>query len=159
VRRRITEELEEARRNARKEFAAHVDSARQAARAERERAFRELRQEVGELALLCAEAVLGEALDRDRHLKLARDAAERIARQPRRFRTRRPYAHLVTAIPMTPDEMAGVVRAMAQGFAEPVVLVPVVDPKILGGVVVAAQDAVVDGSVRGALDQVQARLG
>jgi len=47
-----------------------IDQGRQAIRAERDRAVRELRTEVGTLAIELATRVIGDSLDRDRQLRL-----------------------------------------------------------------------------------------
>jgi F-type H+-transporting ATPase subunit b len=73
--------LDEARANAERvrrdlrakaeaEAGRELDQARQAIRAERDQAIRQLRNEVGTLAVELATRVVGESLDRDRQLRL-----------------------------------------------------------------------------------------
>jgi F-type H+-transporting ATPase subunit b len=81
--------IDEARKTAeqvRKDGAARAeDEARQTVakaqeeiRAERDRALQELRSEVGALSVTLAERVVGQSLDKDRHLKLVDDYIEEL---------------------------------------------------------------------------------
>jgi F-type H+-transporting ATPase subunit b len=84
--------LDEARANAdrvRRELLAkaeadagrELDRARQAIRAERDQAIRELRNEVGTLAVELATRVVGESLDRDRQLRLVDQYIDELGNQ------------------------------------------------------------------------------
>ena len=84
--------LEEARANAdrvRRELLAkaetdagrELDRARQAIRAERDQAIRQLRNEVGTLAVELATRVVGDSLDRDRQLRLVDEYIENLGDQ------------------------------------------------------------------------------
>jgi F-type H+-transporting ATPase subunit b len=69
--RRMAEQLrQDMARKAEKEAQAIVSRAQDEIRAERDRVFQELRSQVGELSLQLAGRVVGESLDRDRHLRL-----------------------------------------------------------------------------------------
>src|SRR5439155_22191903 len=50
-----------------------VERAQEEIRAERDRVFQELKAQVGELSLALAGRMVGESLDRDRHLRLVDD--------------------------------------------------------------------------------------
>jgi F-type H+-transporting ATPase subunit b len=76
--------IEEARRTAEamrrdlvdraeREYQAILSRAQDEVRAERDRVFQELRAQVGELSLALAGRMVGESLDRDRHLRLVDD--------------------------------------------------------------------------------------
>jgi F-type H+-transporting ATPase subunit b len=84
--------LEEARSNAervRRELLAkaeadagrELDRARQAIRAERDQAIRQLRGEVGTLAVELATRVVGDSLDRDRQLRLVDEYIDELGNQ------------------------------------------------------------------------------
>ena len=84
--------LEDARANAdrvRRELLAkaeadagrEVDRARQAIRAERDQAIRQLRNEVGTLAVELATRVVGDSLDRDRQLRLVDEYIDELGTQ------------------------------------------------------------------------------
>jgi F-type H+-transporting ATPase subunit b len=84
--------LDEARANAervRRELLAkaetdagrELDRARQAIRAERDQAIRQLRNEVGTLAVELATRVVGDSLDRDRQLRLVDEYIEDLGNQ------------------------------------------------------------------------------
>ncbi|MFL5796544.1 MAG: F0F1 ATP synthase subunit B [Actinomycetota bacterium] len=73
---RVRKELQE---KAKEESDRIVESARAEIRAERDRAARELRREVGILAVQVAERVVGESLDGDRQLQLVDAYVEELA--------------------------------------------------------------------------------
>jgi F-type H+-transporting ATPase subunit b len=59
-----------------------VEKAQEEIRAERDRVFQELKAQVGELSLALAGRVVGESLDRDRHLRLVDDYIKELERMP-----------------------------------------------------------------------------
>jgi F-type H+-transporting ATPase subunit b len=84
--------LEEARANAERvrrdlrakaeaEAGRELERARQAIRSERDTAIRQLRQEVGTLAVELATRVVGDSLDRDRQLRLVDEYIEELGTQ------------------------------------------------------------------------------
>jgi F-type H+-transporting ATPase subunit b len=58
---------------AEKEYQAIVGRAQAEIRAERDRVFQELKTQVGELSVALAGRMVGESLDRDRHVRLVDD--------------------------------------------------------------------------------------
>jgi len=83
--------IEEARRTAEamrrdltskaeQEYQAIVGRAQEEIRAERDRVFQELKAQVGELSLALAGRVVGETLDKDRHLRLVDQYIEELGR-------------------------------------------------------------------------------
>jgi len=67
-------------------------------------------------------------------------------------------AHVTTAMPL-PDDQAERLRAALRGWLDAdVVLDPRVDPQTIGGIVVAVGDRTLDGSLRGRLQRIRARI-
>jgi F-type H+-transporting ATPase subunit b len=64
------------------EYQSIVSRAQEDIRAERDRVFQELRAQVGELSLALAGRVVGESLDRDRHLRLIDEYIEQLGQMP-----------------------------------------------------------------------------
>jgi F-type H+-transporting ATPase subunit b len=75
----MRKEMEE---RAQEQARAIVDRAQEEIRAERDRVFDELKTQVGELSLQLAERVVGESLDRDRHLRLVDDYIRNLENLP-----------------------------------------------------------------------------
>ena len=65
---------------------------------------------------------------------------------------------LVSSVELTDSEAKAFVDALGQRFAQEIQLSQVVDPSILGGVVIRAGDSVIDNSVRGKLNKMQEAL-
>ena len=59
-----------------------VERAQEEIRAERDRVFQELKAQVGELSLTLASRVVGESLDRDRHLRLVDEYIRELEHMP-----------------------------------------------------------------------------
>ncbi len=59
-----------------------VDRAQEEIRAERDRVFQELKSQVGELSLALAGRMVGESLDRDRHLRLVDEYIRELGAMP-----------------------------------------------------------------------------
>jgi F-type H+-transporting ATPase subunit b len=85
--------IEEARRTAesmrkdmeakaQEESRAIVERAQEEIRAERDRVFQELKAQVGELSLSLAGRMVGESLDRDRHLRLVDEYIRELEQMP-----------------------------------------------------------------------------
>jgi F-type H+-transporting ATPase subunit b len=87
---RIIEEARNTAESMRREMLARAEQENQAVlaraqeeiRAERDRVFQELKSQVGELSLALAGKVVGESLDRDRHLRLVDDYIEELSSMP-----------------------------------------------------------------------------
>jgi F-type H+-transporting ATPase subunit b len=67
---------------AQQEARSIVERAQEEIRAERDRVFQELKAQVGELSLALAGRMVGESLDRDRHLRLVDDYIRELAAIP-----------------------------------------------------------------------------
>jgi F-type H+-transporting ATPase subunit b len=59
-----------------------VERAQEEIRSERDRVFQELKAQVGELSLALAGRMVGESLDRDRHIRLVDDYIKELERMP-----------------------------------------------------------------------------
>ena len=138
--------LDEARSEAEKVMA----ETRQKASEEHNRQLADLRGQVAQLAMAAAQKLIGEAMDEKRQRA-----------QVDQFFTQAPEAasglggnvEVVTALPLTEAEQADVKKrtgASAINF--------VVDPGILGGMIVRAGDRVIDGSMRASLREIAGRL-
>jgi F-type H+-transporting ATPase subunit b len=87
---RIIEEARNTAESMRRDMLARAEQENQAVlaraqeeiRAERDRVFQELKSQVGELSLALAGKVVGESLDRDRHLRLVDDYIEELSSMP-----------------------------------------------------------------------------
>jgi F-type H+-transporting ATPase subunit delta len=67
-------------------------------------------------------------------------------------------AEATFAVPPTPDEEKSLVRSLEQRTGEKVLMTVEINPDILGGVIVKMQDTIIDGSVRGSLEQMREQL-
>jgi F-type H+-transporting ATPase subunit b len=138
--------LEEARTDAEKILA----DSRQKASEEHNRQLAELRGQVATLAIAAAQKLIGEAMDEKRQRA-----------QVEKFFTEAPEAaaglggaiEVVTALPLTEAEQADVKKRTKASE-----ITFVVDPGILGGMIVHAGDRVIDGSMRAGLREIAGRL-
>lgn len=69
-------------RRAQEEARQTVERAQEEIRAERDRVFQDLKAQVGELSLQLAGRIVGESLDRDRHLRLVDDYIQELEAMP-----------------------------------------------------------------------------
>lgn len=67
-------------------------------------------------------------------------------------------AQVRSAFPLTEDELARLAEAVGRAQGCRVELEPVVDPSLIGGLVVRVKDTVLDGSVAGQLELLRQRL-
>src|SRR5262245_18937331 len=67
-------------------------------------------------------------------------------------------AEVRSAVALTPDRQDRLRAALANATGRTVSLKVVVDPAVLGGLVAAVGDTIIDGSVRTHLDQLKSRL-
>jgi F-type H+-transporting ATPase subunit delta len=84
-----------------------------------------------------------------------------VTREFRRLRDLREgivHATVTSAAPLTDDELAALRERLATIAGGQVELELVVDPQIMGGVTVRLGDRLIDGSVRGRLEQLRTRL-
>ena len=81
--RKVAESMrKEMEQRAQEQARSIVERAQEEIRAERDRVFQELKAQVGELSLQLAERVVGESLDRDRHLRLVDEYIRNLESMP-----------------------------------------------------------------------------
>lgn len=68
------------------------------------------------------------------------------------------HAKITTAVELTPEQLRGIEQQLSASLSRSVRAVGVVDPSIIGGVVVRIGDRLVDGSVRTQLNQLRREL-
>ncbi len=124
--------------------------ARAAATAERDRQLGELRSQVAAISIAVAQRLIGENLDQQRQQALINDF---FAKVPADARALSGAITVISAMPLSEEEKA---RIQAETGASAITYT--VDPSILGGLVIQAQDRVVDGSVRSNLNALAGRL-
>ncbi|MCA9706823.1 MAG: ATP synthase F1 subunit delta [Myxococcales bacterium] len=89
------------------------------------------------------------------------DGVPDIARAYRRMADQaagRIDAEITSAVPLAPDALAQIKRALEQATGKQVIATTQVDPELIGGVVAKVGSYVVDGSVRTALAQLKTSL-
>ena len=123
---------------------------RSAAAAERDQQLAGLRGQVAAISIAAAQKLVGESLDKKRQEALIN---EFFAKVPDSAKKLGGKVEVVSAMPLSDDEKA---KAKSEIGAEDVSFV--VDPSILGGLVVRSGDRVVDGSVRSGLNDLAGRL-
>jgi len=124
--------------------------ARSAAAAERDQQLAGLRGQVAAISIAAAQKLVGESLDKKRQEALIN---EFFAKVPDSAKKLGGKVEVVSAMPLSDDEKT---KAKSEIGAEDVSFV--VDPSILGGLVVRSGDRVVDGSVRSGLNDLAGRL-
>lgn len=67
-------------------------------------------------------------------------------------------ATAVTAVPLNPTEVTSLTKSLESRTGKKIELTTEVDPGVMGGVLVRIGDTVIDGTVRGNLDRLRARL-
>lgn len=108
------------------------------------------RDQIIALSIAAAERLLGEALDKKRQEALLQQF---FAGVPAEAKGLGKQVEVVSALPLTDDEQAEVKKVTGADEVE-----YMVDPHILGGLILRAGDKVVDGSVRGDLVELSNRL-
>ncbi|MCS7072172.1 MAG: F0F1 ATP synthase subunit B [Anaerolinea sp.] len=118
--------------------------------AERNKQLADLRGQVAAIAIAMSQKLIGETLDEQRQQALIKDF---FAKVPAEAKSLSGAIEVVSAMPLTDDEIENV---KAQTGASEVT--NIVDPNILGGLIIRSTDRVVDGSVRSSLNDLAARL-
>lgn len=145
---------EEVARQVEQDARAEADNiraeARQAATAERDVQLAGLRSQVAAISIAVAQQLIGEALDEKKQQALVDDF---FAKVPAEAKSMSGSVTVVSAMPLSESEQE---KARREIGADSVNFV--VDPSILGGLVVRSGDRVVDGSVRGGLGEISQRM-
>lgn len=118
--------------------------------AERNKQLSDLRGQVAAIAIAMSQKLIGESLDEKRQQALVKDF---FAKVPAEAKSLSGSLEVVSAMPLTDDELANV--KSQTGASE---VTNIVDPNILGGLIIRSADRVVDGSVRSGLSELSARL-
>lgn len=124
--------------------------ARQRADDEMNRRLADLRGQVAAIAVAMSERLIGAALDEKRQQALVSDF---FAKVPQDALNMAGAVEVVSAMPLSDKEKATVQKQTGASSVD-----YVVDPNILGGLIVRSSDRVVDGSVRNSLGDLASRL-
>jgi F-type H+-transporting ATPase subunit b len=137
-------------REARAEAEKIRSDAQQEARVARDAELSGLRDQVLNISVALSRRIIGEALDEDRQRQLVSDFFGSV---PESAKGLSGEVEVVSAMPLTDDEQSS---ARSEIGADSISFT--VEPAILGGVIVRAQEKVIDASVRGGLDDLSQRL-
>lgn len=124
--------------------------ARAAAASERDAELAGLRGQVAAIAIAAANKLIGEAMDEKRQKALIDDF---FAKVPDRAKKLGGKVEVVSAMPLSEAEQK---KVRSEVGSDDVTFV--VDPSILGGLIVRSGERVVDGSVRSGLNELASRL-
>lgn len=124
--------------------------AREEATAERDQQLAGLRSQVASISIAVAQRLIGEVLDEKRQQELINDFFSRV---PAEAKSLKGDVEVVSAMPLSDAEQK---KAQKELGADNVTFV--VDPSILGGLIIRSEDRVVDGSVRSGLSSISQRL-
>ncbi|NLX11951.1 MAG: F0F1 ATP synthase subunit B [Chloroflexi bacterium] len=150
ARQRGEEQVRQLMREATREADERRAQGRIQAEEERNRILSDARQEIVSLAMAAAERVLGESLDTNRQ----RSVIQRFFTEvPAEARNLGATIEVISAVPLTDAEKAEIQRVTGAQQVE-----YHVNPAILGGLVLRSGEQVVDGSVRGDMTALAARL-
>ncbi|HLU12150.1 MAG TPA: F0F1 ATP synthase subunit B [Oceanobacillus sp.] len=145
---------EEVARQIEAEARAEADNIRAEARAraneERDRQLADLRGQVASISIAVAQRLLGEALDEKRQQALINDFFSKV---PAEAKSLSGSVEVISAMPLDEAEQNRIKKEIGATDAT-----FIVDPGILGGLVIRTQDRVVDGSVRSGLNELALRL-
>jgi F-type H+-transporting ATPase subunit b len=136
------------------EARAEADRIRAEARAraedERNQQLAGLRGQVASIAIAAAQRLIGDSMDQKRQQSLINDFFSKV---PAGATALSGHVEVVSAMPLSDAEQNQVKQQIGTQDAS-----FVVDPSILGGLIIRAQDRVVDGSVRSGLNDLAGRL-
>ena len=153
--REATEKAETANRDVRAEAEAEMANARKAGLAEieteKERALNELRVHVTALAIAAAQKIIGETLDEKRQHALVNEFFSGVKSGKVVILDGAALegneAEVTSALPLTEAEKKTVTDDVMKKLGSKAKVKFLVDPKILGGLVLRVGDKVIDGSV------------
>jgi F-type H+-transporting ATPase subunit b len=129
---------------------------------ERVRLLSEMRGDVSAIAIAAAQKLLGEALDEKRQHSLLTEFFSGVKGGKLQIldevSNTGDYAEVTSALPLSHEEQEQVKSNLAGKIGEKAKVSFLVNPAILGGVVLRVGDQVVDGSVAGQLSNLQKSL-
>ncbi len=126
------------------------EQAQQAAVEERDRQLAGMRSQVGAISVALAQRLIGETLDEKRQQALINDF---FAKVPAEAKNMTGAVEVISAMPLNDDEQKRVRKEIGAGDVS-----FVVNPDILGGLIVRSADRVIDGSVRSGLGDLAERM-
>lgn len=153
--REATEKAEHANRDVRSTAEAEIANLRKAAlveiETEKERALNELRVHVSALAIAAAQRIIGESLDEKRQRALVDEFFSGVKSGKvvvlDGVELEGKEAEVTSALPLTEDEKKTVTGDVMKKLGSTAKVSFVVDPNILGGLILRIGDKVIDGSV------------
>jgi F-type H+-transporting ATPase subunit b len=146
------EQVKQMLRDAAHEAEERRAEARTGAEEERNRILADTREQIVTLAVAAAERLIGEELDQKRQRVTLQKFFAEIPAEAKGL-GKDGKVQVVSAVPLTDDEKAEVARVTGAQMVD-----YWVEPSILGGLILRAGDKVVNGSVRGDLTALAARL-
>jgi F-type H+-transporting ATPase subunit b len=152
ARQRGEEQVKQMLRDAAHEAEERRAEARTGAEEERNRILADTREQIVTLAVAAAERLIGEELDQKRQRVTLQKFFAEIPAEAKGL-GKDGKVQVVSAVPLTDDEKAEVARVTGAQMVD-----YCVEPSILGGLILRAGDKVVNGSVRGDLTALAARL-
>lgn len=136
--------------------------AQEEAELEKEKAKTELRDMVVALAVKAAEKILGKTIQDDDLIRLAQDfingLGEDFGQDLALGGELVAEAEVRSAIALTPSELHNLEEKLAKAAGQKVRLINVIDPDLIGGIVVKIGDTVIDGSVTTQLSRLKEYL-
>jgi F-type H+-transporting ATPase subunit b len=165
--REATERAEAVQLEIRNQAEAEAGKAREVAlsevHAERDRILGELRGQVAALAIAAAQKIIGESLDAQRQRTLINEFFSGVKSGKVVVLDGSPEfngssAEVISALPLTPEEQETVRQDVLRSLGGVGTVAFLVDPAILGGLVVRVGDKVLDGSVAGQLTNLKQTL-
>jgi F-type H+-transporting ATPase subunit b len=124
--------------------------AREAATAERDQQLAGLRGQVGDISVAIARRLIGESLDAKRQQAAISDFFTRL---PAEARNLSGAVEVTSAMPLADAEKSRIQKDLGASS-----VTFVVEPHILGGLIVRSGDRVIDGSIRSGLNDLAATL-
>lgn len=159
---RADKAMEEFKADAEKEIMKERESALMDIEEERNRMLGNLRQEVATLSMAAAQKLIGESLNEKHQHALIDEFFSGVKAGKvvvlKGTEVAGSSAEVVSAIPLTKDEQASVKKDILSKVGKQATVSFLVDPSILGGLIVRVGDKVLDGSVSGKLEDLRQSL-
>ncbi len=148
---RAQEAVEQGRRRGQEEAELHRQRMRQRMDTERSQALEEVGRTYRDLVFLAAEKALGRVIDRQVHQETVEAALREVAQLGQLRHGPWRFGRVVTAMPLTAQEVVRIQDTVAEATGRPLALHPSTDPRLLGGLLLSLDDSVVDATVAGRL--------
>jgi F-type H+-transporting ATPase subunit b len=150
--------VEQGRLKGQEEAALYLQRMRQRMETERRQALDEVGRTCRDLVFLAAEKALGRVIDRQVHQETVEAALREVAQEGQLRQVSWRLGRVITAMPLTAEEVARIQDTVAKAAGRPVTLHPSTDPQLLGGVLLSLDDTVVDATVAGRLQQLYGQI-